>query len=55
MLSKLKEHDAEFRRLHMALIDLIDNDDILADELALLDDDGNSPNYSQNIPAQLAH
>ena len=38
MLAKLKEQDVEFRRSHMALIDMIDNDEELSDEQAVLDD-----------------
>ena len=38
MLAKLKEHDAEFRRIHVTVIDLIDDDDTLITEQALLDE-----------------
>ena len=34
----LKEHDAEFRRIHVTVIDLIDDDDTLITEQAFLDE-----------------
>ena len=38
MLAKLKEHDAEFRKIHLTLIDLIDDDEVLITEQATLDE-----------------
>ena len=38
MLAKLKEHDADFRKNHLTLIDLIDDDEILITEQATLDE-----------------
>ena len=40
MLAKLKEHDAEFRKIHLTLIDLIDEPDeeTLLTEQATLDE-----------------
>ena len=38
MLAKLKEHEAEFRTIHVTVIDLIDDDDTLITEQALLDE-----------------
>lgn len=38
ILAKLKEHDAEFRRIHLSLIDLIEDDEILTEEQATLDE-----------------
>ena len=38
MLAKLKEHDAEFRKIHLTLIDLIDEEEILIAEQATLDE-----------------
>ena len=37
LLAKLKEHDADFKRNHLALIDLVDDDDTLTGEQAALD------------------
>lgn len=38
MLAKLKEHDAEFRKLHLTVIDLTDDEEALIAEQAVLDD-----------------
>ena len=38
MLAKLKEHDAEFRKIHLTLIDLIDDDEAVIAEQATLDE-----------------
>lgn len=38
MLAKLKEHDAEFRRIHLTVIDLTDDEEALATEQAVLDE-----------------
>ena len=39
LLAKLKEHDADFKRNHLALIDLVDDDEAtLTDEQVALDD-----------------
>ena len=32
MLAKLKEHDAEFRKIHLTLIDLIDEETLIAEQ-----------------------
>ena len=37
MLAKLKEHDAEFRRLHLAIVDITDDDESLEAEQVTLD------------------
>ena len=42
MLDKLKEHDAEFRRIHSTIIDLIDDEDTLITEQAILDKHDNA-------------
>ena len=38
MLAKLKEHDAKFRRIHLTVIDLTDDEEALATEQAVLDE-----------------
>ena len=39
MLAKLKEHDADFRKIHLAIIDLTEDEDpALPDEQAVLDE-----------------
>ena len=38
MLAQLKEHDTDFKRTHLTLIDLIEDEDALFDEQATLDD-----------------
>ena len=39
MLAKLKEHDAEFRRLHLGIVDITDDDESLEAEQVTLDTD----------------
>lgn len=41
MLAKLKEHDADFKKNHLSLIDLVDNEEILTSEQATLDEHDN--------------
>ena len=37
MLAKLKEHDADYRRLHLSVVDLTDGDEPLEAEQVTLD------------------
>ena len=38
MLAKLKEHDADFKKNHLSLIDLEDDEEVLTSEQATLDE-----------------